>query len=67
MKYKLKIETEWPDIAKKQGGFTYVDLFDWSLTPKVREHFFLDNGVVYEHRRYFASIGFYTEVKVRNG
>lgn len=50
MKYKLKIETEWPDKAKKQGGFTYVDLFDWSLTPKVREHFFLDNGVVYEHR-----------------
>ncbi|POE03350.1 hypothetical protein [Pectobacterium odoriferum] len=50
MKYKLKIETEWPNIAKKRGGFTYVDLFDWSLTPRVREHFFLDNGVVYEHR-----------------
>lgn len=49
MKYKLKIETEWPNIAKNCGGFPYVDLYDQSLTPEVREHFFLDQGIVFEH------------------
>lgn len=50
MKYEMKIIDEWPDIAKERCGFIYIDLLDESLTPDVRNLFFLDNGIVYEHR-----------------
>ncbi|WP_067487119.1 hypothetical protein [Dickeya sp. CSL RW240] len=56
MKYKLKIIDEWREIAEKKGDFTYINLFDWEVAPiptplerkKVRTHFFLDEGIVYE-------------------